>query len=107
MSTMLSSMANSMIKILSLAPGSLTRNTIYLIMVADNPKITRNSTNPLLDAVDIVTDSLDTLKAEGVVRGGDVPGTLPRSSLCPICQNSPHQVITNSGLVSLTQEFLP
>ena len=75
---MLSSMANTMIQILNLPPLSLTRKTVHLIMLADNPEIARDSTNPLLDAVDIVTDCLDTLKAEGVVRGGDVPGTLPR-----------------------------
>jgi hypothetical protein len=32
----------------------------------------------LLDVVNIVTYSLDSLKAQGVVWGGDVPGTLPR-----------------------------
>ena len=72
LSTMLSSMTNSMI-----------RKTVHLIMVADNPEITRDSTNPLLDAVDIVTDCIDTLKAERVVRGGDVPGTLSRLLLVP------------------------
>ena len=76
--TMKSSMTNSMIKILDLPPWSLTRKTVHLIMVADNHEIAGDSTYPLLDAVDIVTDFLDTLKAERVVGGGDVPGTLSR-----------------------------
>jgi hypothetical protein len=111
LSTMLSSMANSMIKVLNLPLWSLTSKTVHLIMVvADNLEIARDSTNPLFDAVNIVTDCLDTLKAEGVVGGGDVPGTLPRllpvSNMPELSAPSDHKLrvsVAHPGVSAMNQ----
>ena len=78
MSSMLSSMTNSMLEILYLPSRSLARKAVHLSVLTFYPEVAGASTDPFLDAVDIVTDCLDTIKAEAVVRGGDVAGTLPR-----------------------------
>ena len=64
-------MTNSMLKWPYLSPRSLTWKTEYSEVAGD-------CTDPLTDTVNIVTDSLDTIKAEAVIRRGDVAGTLPR-----------------------------
>ena len=76
LSSMLISMTNSMFKLLNLSPRSLTWKTTALSLLANYPEVAGDSTDPLPDAVDIVTDSINILKAEAVVMGGDVPGTL-------------------------------
>merc|ERR1712243_190363 len=78
--SMFRSMTNSMLKLLYLSRGTMSLNRMIVpdILLTLHPEVTGLRADPRLNTVDIVPDSPHLVEAEGVVRGGQVPGTLPR-----------------------------